>query len=55
LAIVGPNWLIFNLFYPGIFQGSLIDFIFGRAIVDTVFAALGAYLGERLINKKAEI
>jgi hypothetical protein len=55
LAIIGPNWLIFNLFYPGIFQGSFLDFIFGRAIVDTIFAALGAYLGERLVAGKAEI
>jgi len=55
LAILGPNWLVFNLFYPGIFQGSFIDFIFGRAIVDTVFAALGAYLGERLVDARANI
>ena len=54
-AIVGPNWIIFNLFYPGIFQGSFADFIFGRAIVDTIVAALGAYVGERLICKRTEI
>jgi len=54
LAIVGPNWLIFNLFFPGIFQGSFMDFILGRSIVDTVFAALGAYLGERLASRKSK-
>lgn len=53
LTIVGPNWIIFNLFFPSIFQGSFVDVIFGRAIVDIIFIILGVYFSERLINRKA--
>jgi hypothetical protein len=49
LAIVGPGWMIFNLFFPSVFQGSFVDAIFGRAIVDTIFVVAGAYFSERLI------
>ena len=53
LTNVAPIWIIFNLFYPLIFQGSFVDVIFGRAIVDTIFVVAGVYSSERLINKKA--
>ena len=56
LTNVGTNWLIFNLFWPFVYQSSLlrfVEFIVGRAIVDTIFIILGVYFSERLINKKA--
>jgi len=53
LTNVGPNWLIFNLFWPFVFQSSFADAIVGRTIVDTFFIVLGAYFSERLINRKA--
>ncbi len=53
LTIVGPSWIIFNLFFVFIFKGSFVDVIFGRAIVDTAFIILGVYFSEKLINRKA--
>lgn len=55
LTNVGTNWIIFNLFWPFIYQSSVlrfVEFIVGRAIVDTIFIILGVYFSERLINKK---
>ncbi len=56
LTNVGTNWLIFNLFWPFVYQSSVlrfVQFIVGRAVVDTIFVILGVYFSERLINKKA--
>lgn len=50
LTIVGPSWIIFSLFFPSVFQGSFVDVILGRAVVDVIFVVAGAYFSERLIN-----
>lgn len=53
LTNVGTNWLIFNLFWPFVYQSSALrfmEFIFGRSIADTIFIILGVYFGERLKN-----
>ena len=55
LINVGINWLIFNLFWPFVYQSSICrfaEFIYGRALVDTIFIMLGVYVSEWLINKK---
>ncbi len=53
LIIVAPSWIVFNLFFPFLFQGSFADVIFGRAVFDTIFIILGVYFSERLTNRKA--
>jgi hypothetical protein len=53
LTNVAPIWIIFNVFYPTIFEGSYWDFLLGRAIVDTLFVLAGAYCSERLIGRPA--
>jgi hypothetical protein len=56
LINVGINWLVFNLFWPFVYQSSIArfaEFIYGRALVDTIFIMLGVYVSEWLINKQA--
>jgi magnesium-transporting ATPase (P-type) len=55
LLNVGTNWLVFNLFWPFVYQSSVwrfAEFIVGRAIVDIGFVILGVYASERLISMK---
>lgn len=52
LVIAGPSWVVFNVFYPTIFQASYIDMIFGRAVLDIVYVMLGGGLCEILLHRK---
>jgi len=53
LTNAAPIWIIFNVFYPTIFEGTYWDFLLGRAVVDVIFVLLGVYCSERLIHRKA--
>jgi hypothetical protein len=55
LTNAAPVWIIFNIFYPTIFEGSYWDFMLGRAVPDTLFVLAGAYCGERLIKRHIDI
>ncbi len=59
LLIIGPISLFGNLFFPFEYESSfavmLPDYILGRSVVDMIFATLGVFLGENIIQKYRNI